>query len=69
MEILEAKIENKNTEEEIEQWTENHGARTVGNFFVVWGGGGGGGKGADHGWSTTKIKKETSKNALKQSPK
>ena len=26
MEILEAMIENKNTEEEIEQWTENHRA-------------------------------------------
>ena len=35
IEILEAMIENKNTEEEIEQWTENHGARAVGNFTVV----------------------------------
>ena len=29
MEILEAMIENENTEEEIEQWTENHRAAVV----------------------------------------
>ena len=29
MEILEAMIENENTEEEIEHWTENHKAAAV----------------------------------------